>query len=567
MKESERDITILNHIEDYNNNEEYSTNLSERIKLKRQTKIICNLDSNWNNYNKLSHLLSLGIDAIELNAEVPFEVRKEIISKVNYFSVENNQHIPIIYNLSYYRVFIKQLKDTNEEEIKVNKGETVQIFSSSKEMQNEKFLYKYQKVKSEEEKNIKVTENKVEVIKMSNLIELSKQIKNFKEEEHKNENQALSILTHPKINPSAFKVSMNIHIKYGEISLEVTSIKDTYVECIAKNSGIISKYSSISVEQENHFKKEMFLTNEIQLVNEIEDSIKLKCNFIIISIINNGKEEINQIRSLLTFNNASHIKIILRLDSPESLYCFDEIYDLVDAVYFSRNCLLLKDSLGKLCFNQKKIVSKCQYNNIPIYINGTFLDSMMTLSYPSRSEIKDLYSIILQGVDGISIFSHILCGKYPFDMINILNEVCTLCEKRVDYSNLFLDILYKAKKPMPTYEATASSSIKTSFNIQSNVVLCLTDIGLLGKLCAKYRPYTPVLCITTDKNVALELSLYRGLFCLVYDTFKNKEIIISYATDYLISSGIISTNSEFVLLSCLDTNEMRVVNAFKIVNQ
>lgn len=112
---------------------------------------------------------------------------------------------------------------------------------------------------------------------------------------------------------------------------------------------------------------------------------------------------------------------------------------------------------------------------------------MRNLSFPVRSEIKDLYSIILQGVDGLSISSTNLSGKYPFEILQILNELCSLCEKRVDYSNLFLDILYKAKKPMPTSEATASSSVKTSFNIQANAILCLTDFGKLAKYASKYK--------------------------------------------------------------------------------
>lgn len=112
---------------------------------------------------------------------------------------------------------------------------------------------------------------------------------------------------------------------------------------------------------------------------------------------------------------------------------------------------------------------------------------MRHLSYPSRSEIKDLYSIILQGIDGLSISNSILKGKYPIEVLQTLNEICSLCEKRVDYSNLFLDILYKAKKPMPTNEATASSSVKTSFNIQANTILCITDKGLLAKYAAKYK--------------------------------------------------------------------------------
>lgn len=112
---------------------------------------------------------------------------------------------------------------------------------------------------------------------------------------------------------------------------------------------------------------------------------------------------------------------------------------------------------------------------------------MRHLSYPIRSEIKELNSIILQGIDGLCLTNEILRGKYPFEVIQTINEICILCEKRVDYSDLFLNILYKTKKPMLSRESTASNSVITSFNIQANAILCLTDNGLLAKFASKYK--------------------------------------------------------------------------------
>ena len=66
--------------------EEKNLNLVKRIKLKRQTKIICTLDEKWNNYENISRyvlfillffrLLSHGVDAIELYSEMNEEVKK-----------------------------------------------------------------------------------------------------------------------------------------------------------------------------------------------------------------------------------------------------------------------------------------------------------------------------------------------------------------------------------------------------------------------------------------------------------------------------------------------------------
>jgi pyruvate kinase len=55
------------------------------------------------------------------------------------------------------------------------------------------------------------------------------------------------------------------------------------------------------------------------------------------------------------------INIIVKVDNPKSIQTIDQYIEHVDAVYFSRSDLSLKDSLSKICFYQKSIVNKCGY--------------------------------------------------------------------------------------------------------------------------------------------------------------------------------------------------------------
>lgn len=358
-----------NNIEDQ---DQISFGIADRIKLKRQTKLVCSLDENWNNYNRLSHLLSYGVDGVQISSEMHSEQKKELILKVNYFANENHQYIPIIYDLSYYRVYVKKIKETNEDEVKISQGEIIYVVKTRDTMFSLNLNNLKQQQKEEAEEIID-KDSKDKSISMSesnkfDLINLSMQMKVVNEEEPKKEPRAVSILTEPAINPHSFSVGMNIHINFGDVSMEVLEITDNYLKCVAKNSGSISKYSNFSVENENHFKKHMFKIYETKLVKEIEDAISHNAHYILISTIENPKHEIKQIRELLNFKEAKHIKIICSIDSPDAIYCIEEIMELVDVVFFSRNFLLIKDNLGKLCYNFKQIVNKCNYNSKINYI-------------------------------------------------------------------------------------------------------------------------------------------------------------------------------------------------------
>jgi len=244
----------------------------------------------------------------------------------------------------------------------------------------------------------------------------------------------------------------------------------------------------------------------------------------------------------------------------------DDFLELVQGIYFSRNDLNLKESLSKICYFQKNIVSKSNYLGIPIIIAGTFLETMRTLPNPTRAETSDIYNTILQGVDALLLTSEIISGIYPLEVANTINEICSSCEKRVDYSTIFLEILHRTKKPMKIVEAVASSTVKTSFNLQSPVIVCVTEKGIAGKCVSKYRPYCPVLTITSKVHIAKSLGIVRGLFCLVYENPSDINSVIAFSNDFLIDNKIINKNVNIVLLSGLLENQNGTTDQMRVIN-
>lgn len=512
------------YIDNHDNNNDIDTaqlksnkhTFFDRLKLKRQTKVITALNENWNNYSKLEKLLSLGVDAFNINSEISFYTKKEIISKIKYLSLESTQCIPIIYNISYYRMYINQVKETDEREYNVSKGEYVFILKKKDILEHSKVLEcsclpstryslknfpflnlnnyccgthkdytninlmnsnsnsklntvlttipevicstvvdnnlpsasnnkidndvnysnnnyidivnydtatpQTNNIINEENKNIdddnnalKDSNKKVEIKKetkeinelnyfndsnsptnninnninnnsninnsndnkinnmfnnISNshpqkhkLIDIAKRLHTLPSEKIQRENQVITISTQPDLNFNLCKVGNVFFINNNDVTLDVIEVHDKYLKCKVNNSGTIYKHSSFSIFHENHFKNNLIKEDQYLLVKEIEEAIALGVDYIVISIIRDSREEIQQIKELLKFKKAEHIRIIVNLNSQESIAWFDEFSELVDAIYFSRNDMLLKDDLSKICYNQRQIISKCSYNS------------------------------------------------------------------------------------------------------------------------------------------------------------------------------------------------------------
>jgi pyruvate kinase len=125
---------------------------------------------------------------------------------------------------------------------------------------------------------------------------------------------------------------------------------------------------------------------------------------------------------------------------------------------------------------------------------------------------------------------------------------------------------------MVIVEAVASSAVKTSFNLQTPVIVCLTEKGHAARCVAKYRPYCPVLNYTSKVRVALYFAIMRGIFTILYDDVNNIDSVISHSCDFLINNKLITTNTNLVLLSGLNekkngtTDQMRVINISEYLN-
>jgi pyruvate kinase len=150
-----------------------------------------------------------------------------------------------------------------------------------------------------------------------------------------------------------------IHINYGEVSLKVEEAEGEFLKCIALNSGLIQKNNSLSVEGKEHFSNNLISVEPSKLKKEVQSAVELGVEFLVMSVIDNPVNEIKAIKEM-----ANHVNIVVKIDNPKSIQNIDDYIEMADAIYFSRSDLNLKDSLSKICFYQKSIVSKCGYLGI-----------------------------------------------------------------------------------------------------------------------------------------------------------------------------------------------------------
>jgi len=110
-------------------------------------------------------------------------------------------------------------------------------------------------------------------------------------------------------------------------------------------------------------------------------------------------------------------------------------------------------------------------------------------------------------------------GSFPVEAVRMMHEICIEAEAQVNYREHFLALRSAVKPSFNVSESIASSSVKTSWDLQAGLIVALSSSGNTARLVSKYRPHCPILCIVTEDRVARQLLVARGVYPYLVNQF------------------------------------------------
>ena len=66
---------------------------------------------------------------------------------------------------------------------------------------------------------------------------------------------------------------------------------------------------------------------------------------------------------------------------------------------------------------------------VPVNVATNLLESMIIFHTPTRAEVNDIVSTLLDGANGLVLAAETAIGKYPVDAVRIVRELICQVEK------------------------------------------------------------------------------------------------------------------------------------------
>lgn len=198
----------------------------------------------------------------------------------------------------------------------------------------------------------------------------------------------------------------------------VSTLKDKgYITARVITHGTLGKNKSAVINQViNTLNSLPVLTSKDY--QAIDLALKYDVKYIAASFIHT-KEDVIKVREAVK----KKMKIISKIETKQAIENLDAIIQESDYILIDRGDLSKEIPIDKIPLTQKIILKKAKDLDTPVFIATNLLESMISKPKPTRAELNDIMTSLLDGASGLALCAETAIGKYPMQAIYTLQKM------------------------------------------------------------------------------------------------------------------------------------------------
>ena len=232
--------------------------------------------------------------------------------------------------------------------------------------------------------------------------------------------------------------------------------------------------------------------------------------------------------------------IIAKIERPQALSRLEEILSAADGVMAARGDLGVEMSYVAVPAAQHTIARSSIVAGKVSVCATEMLESMTTKSRPTRAEVADVSTAVLDGFDAVMLSGETAIGHDPIGAVEAMARIVEEAESHVSMPNLFADA-------HPQEAAVTAAAAALAKRIGAEWIVSLTYTGYSARLLSSCRPSCPIISITPSSQVARQMRLVKGVVPLVKDREPDVDKAISEALKEARSRGLTVAGDRIVV--------------------
>lgn len=352
------------------------------------------------------------------------------------------------------------------------------------------------------------------------------------------------------------KTHTTIKINDGLIELYVLEKGADYLLCEVKMGGFIEDCKGVNVI-DTRLNMPFLSKKDIE---DIKFADKIKADFLSLSCVSSF-EDVLEVNDLLIHLKNDRLSIISKIENELALFELDDIIKNSDGIMIARGDLGVELPLERIPGIQKKIINKCHIAGKVSIVATEMMASMEQHNRPTRAEVTDVSTAVLDGVDAVMLSGETTIGRFPSLAVKTMCKIVEASELDVNYYD-FVDRTLRTEKNDIT-GTIAYNVVDSSSRIKSKLIVIPTISGYSAKKVCRFRPNCPIIALSPDERVVKNLTMYYGVYPVQIEEIKTLDKMMEKAKEEVKKYGL-KTSDRFIVTGGYPFKEVKHTNFMKI---
>ena len=237
---------------------------------------------------------------------------------------------------------------------------------------------------------------------------------------------------------------------------------------------------------------------------EIEWGASADIDYVALSFVQ-AASDIDNLRQIL-LSHGSTARVIAKIETKKAISSdahLEAIVKAADGIMVARGDMAVEAGAEVVPIIQRKLIAMCRRFGKLCIVATQMMSSMVDAPEPTRAEVSDVATAVVQGADVVMLSDETANGSYPIEAIREMKKVILYTQ---NHSRL-ASTQRGEEGEASVYGAISSTAARLAEEIRADVIVCQTASGATAFATAAERPNLPIVSVTPNPRVANQLAL------------------------------------------------------------
>ncbi len=287
----------------------------------------------------------------------------------------------------------------------------------------------------------------------------------------------------------------------GKVKATIVGIEsDTAIRIEILNDGFIMSRKGLNLP-DTDFGGDILTEKDMA---DIEYGATQDYDYVSLSFVQSASDILKLKQILLSLGSTA--KVIAKIETKKAISSdehLEEIVKAADGIMVARGDMAVEAGTEVVPMVQRKLIAMCRAHAKLCIVATQMLSSMVDSPEPTRAEVSDVATAVVQGADVVMLSDETANGNYPVETVKEMKKVILYTQNH----SRVAPISRSPEGESAVYDAISGAAVRLAETIDADVIICQTASGATAFATAAQRPNLPIVSVTANQRVANQLAL------------------------------------------------------------